>query len=201
MASRERKRAERHKRKDRSTERRAEQAAKRERMAARTEAKNEAARSELEPLGEGERPTVVTVGAVISAVIAVSSVVGYLAGIKVTRIGSDGIEQGQHAAPLISVIAAAGLMATMAYGLWRARYWAVLGFQALLVIVLIAASLGLAAGDLVAAGRRHHGVDPRRRRALLLHDQGDGPDPDAAAAGRRAALGLIERRLIDWTHA
>ena len=143
MASRERKRAERHKRKDRSTERRAEQAAKRERMAARTEAKNEAARSELEPLGEGERPSVVTVGAVISAVMAVSSVVGYLAGIKVTRIGSDGIEQGQHAAPLISVIAAAGLMATMAYGLWRARYWAVLGFQALLVIVLIAASLGL----------------------------------------------------------
>ena len=34
-------------------------------------------------------------------------------------------------------------MGTMAYGMWRARYWAVLGFQALLVIVLIAASLGL----------------------------------------------------------
>jgi threonine/homoserine/homoserine lactone efflux protein len=27
--------------------------------------------------------------------------------------------------------------------MWRARYWAVLGFQALLVIVLVAASLGL----------------------------------------------------------
>jgi hypothetical protein len=27
--------------------------------------------------------------------------------------------------------------------MWRARYWAVLGFQALLVLVLISASLGL----------------------------------------------------------
>jgi len=143
VASRERKRAERRKRKERGTERRSEKAAKREQLAARTEAKNEAARAELEPLAEGERPTVVTIGAVLSGLIAISSVVGYLAGVEVTRIGSDGIEQGQHAAPVISVIAAAGLMGTMAYGMWRARYWAVLGFQALLVIVLIAASLGL----------------------------------------------------------
>ena len=34
-------------------------------------------------------------------------------------------------------------MSVMAYGLWRARYWAVLGFQTLLVIVLVAGSLGL----------------------------------------------------------
>jgi hydrogenase-4 membrane subunit HyfE len=70
-------------------------------------------------------------------------VIGYAAGVEVTQIGSDGIEQGEHQAPIISVIAAVGLMGTMAYGMWRARYWAVLGFQALLVIVLIAASLGL----------------------------------------------------------
>jgi hypothetical protein len=143
MADRERKRAERQKRKQRSEERRAELVAKREAMAAKTEAKNEAVREQLEPLEEGERPTVVTVAAVVSALIAISAVVGYIAGVEVTRIGSDGIEQGQHEAPLFSVIAASGLMGTMAYGLWRARYWAVLGFQALLVIVLIAASLGL----------------------------------------------------------
>ena len=41
------------------------------------------------------------------------------------------------------MLAAVGLMGTMAWGMWRARYWAVLGFQALLVIVLVAASLGL----------------------------------------------------------
>jgi hypothetical protein len=143
MADRERKRADRQKRKQRSSERQASYAEKRKAMAARTEAKNEAARAELEPLDEGERPTVVTVGAVISALIALSAIVGYAAGVEVTRVGSDGIEQGEHSAPLLTVIVAVGLMGTMAYGMWRARYWAVLGFQALLVIVLIAASLGL----------------------------------------------------------
>lgn len=143
MASRERKRAERRKRKDRSVERRTKQTERREAMAARTEAKNEAAREALEPLPPGERPTVVTVGAVIAGLIALSTIAGYLAGVEVTRIGSDGIEQGEGEAPLLSVVAIVGLMGTMAWGMWRARYWAVLGFQALLVIVLIAASLGL----------------------------------------------------------
>jgi hypothetical protein len=144
MASRERKRAERRKRKERGTGRQ-QQAAKREAMAARTEAKNEAARAQLEPLEEGQRPLVVTIGAVISGLIAVSSIVGWLAGVEVTRIGSDGIEQGEHEAPLLSVVAVVALMGTMAVGMWRARYWAVLGFQALLVIVLVAGSLGLLA--------------------------------------------------------
>ncbi len=143
MASRERKRAARSRRKERSAERLAEQEQRREAMAARSEARNEAAREALEPLARGERPTVVTVGAVISGLIAVSTVIGYLAGVEVTKIGSDGIEQGEERAPLLSVVAVVALMATMAYGMWKARYWAVLGFQALLVIVLVAASLGL----------------------------------------------------------
>ena len=143
MASRERKRAERRKRKDRATERASEQDAKREAMAARTEAKNEAAREALEPLPEGERPLVVTIAAVVSALIAVSSVIGYAAGVEVRRFGSDGIAQGEGQAPILSIVAVVVLMGTMAYGLWRTRYWAVLGFQALLVIVLVAATLGL----------------------------------------------------------
>jgi hypothetical protein len=112
-------------------------------MAARTEAKNEAVRDELEPLADGERPLVVTIGAVISGLVAVSSIVGYIAGVEVQRFGSDGIQQGEGHAPIVSVIAVVALMATMAYGMWRARYWAVLGFQALLVLVLVSASLGL----------------------------------------------------------
>jgi threonine/homoserine/homoserine lactone efflux protein len=31
----------------------------------------------------------------------------------------------------------------MAYGMWRARYWAVLGFQALLALIMLSAALGL----------------------------------------------------------
>jgi hypothetical protein len=143
MARRERRRAERRKRKERSVERRQEMAAKREAMAARSEARNQAAREALEPLAPDERPTVVTIGAVVSALIALSAIVGYAAGVEVTQIGSDGIEQGTDEAPLLSIVAVVGLMGTMAWGMWKARYWAVLGFQALLVIVLVAASLGL----------------------------------------------------------
>jgi hypothetical protein len=142
-SSRERKRAERRKRKDRGNERRAELAAKREAMAARTEAKNEAARAELEPLEEGERPLVVTIGAIVSAMLAVSTVIGYAAGVEVTKYGSDGIQQGEGHAPIVSVIAVVAHMGTMAAGMWRARVWAGLGFQALLVLVLVSASLGL----------------------------------------------------------
>jgi len=143
MADRERKRAERQKRKQRSAENRAELAAKREAMAARTEAKNEAVREKLEPLADGERPRVVTIAAVVSALVAVSSLVGWLVGVEVTQYGSDGIEQGEDEAPLFSVIVVVALMGTMAWGLWRSRYWAVLGFQAMMVIVMIAGALFL----------------------------------------------------------
>jgi hypothetical protein len=143
MGSRERKRADRRKRKERAAERRAESEQRLESLAARTEAKNEAAREALEPLPPDERPTVVTVGAVISGLIAISVVIGWAAGVEVTKVGSDGIEQGEGHAPILSVIASAGLMGVMSYGMWRSRYWAVLGFQAVLVLVLVSASLGL----------------------------------------------------------
>ncbi|MGH2952545.1 MAG: hypothetical protein ACRDK9_00800 [Solirubrobacterales bacterium] len=153
MGSRERKRAERRKRKQRSAqgvEPAAEPAANGAgsddpvaRMAARSEERNRAAREALEPLGENERPTAVTIGAVIAALIALSAAIGWAAGIEVTQIGSDGIEQGEDRAPVVAVLATVALMGTMAWGMWKARYWAVLGFQALLVIVLVAASLGL----------------------------------------------------------
>jgi hypothetical protein len=143
VASRERKRTERRKRKERGTQRQADQTRRREEMAARSEAKNEAARQALEPLTEGERPTVVTVGAIVSGLVALSVIIGWAAGVEVTKFGSDGIEQGEGHAPIVSVIVSAALMGVMSYGMWRARYWAVLGFQAVLVLTLLAASLGL----------------------------------------------------------
>ena len=50
---------------------------------AKAEQRNQEAREALEPLDEGERPTVVTIGALVSALIALSIVGGYLAGVKV----------------------------------------------------------------------------------------------------------------------
>lgn len=143
MASRERKRAERRKRKDRASERASAQTDRRQQMAARTEAKNQAAREALEPLAPGDRPTVVTVGAVISVVIAISSIVGYVAGVEVTKFDSRGIPQRGDEAPIVSVLSVVVLMGVMAWGMWRARYWAVLGFQALLALVLVGSSLAL----------------------------------------------------------
>jgi hypothetical protein len=100
---------------------------------ARAEERNREAREALEPLAEGERPTVVTVGAVVSALIALSVVVGYLAGVEV-----DGEKPR-----LAQVVAPAMIMGVMAWGMWRARYWAVLGFQLVLVFVLFSAFFGL----------------------------------------------------------
>ncbi|MGI9020427.1 MAG: hypothetical protein ACR2G3_06940 [Solirubrobacterales bacterium] len=133
MADRERKRAERRKRKERGVHRQAELEERRARMAERTEAKNRAAREALEPLEHDERPRVVTVGAVISAVVCLSVVVGYAAGVEI-----DGEEPN-----LLQVIAPAVLFGVMARGLWRARYWAVLGFQTVLLFALIGSSISL----------------------------------------------------------
>ena len=145
MASRERKRAERRKRKERRADapRPTQAERQREAMAARSRGQQRGRPRGARAAGAGRAAAVVTIGAVISALIALSAIVGYAAGVEVTKIGSDGIEQGEGEAPLFSVIAVVALMGMMAWGMWRARYWAVLGFQALLVIVIVAASLGL----------------------------------------------------------
>ena len=142
---------------------------------AKAEVRNQEAREALEPLAEGERPLVVTIGAVIPALIALSIVVGYLAGVEV-----DGEKPR-----LAQVLAPALLMGVMAWGMWRARYWAVLGFQLLLVFLIFSAVFGLArAGGQRRPVRRHARPARRLRQLLLLHGQGDGADPDAPAARR-----------------
>lgn len=104
---------------------------------ARAEQRNQEAREALEPLAEGERPTAVTVGAVIAGLIAISIVIGYAAGVEV--------DNGERP-KLPQVIGPAVIMGVMAWGMWHARYWAVLGFQLMLVIVLFSAFFGLVVG-------------------------------------------------------
>jgi len=105
-----------------------------ERGYARAEQRNQAVREGLEPLAEGERPLAVTVGAVLAGLVAASILIGYLAGAEV-----DG-EKPQ----LTQVLAPALIMGVMSWGMWRARYWAVLGFQLLLVFLIFSAVFGLA---------------------------------------------------------
>lgn len=101
---------------------------------AKAELRNQAAREALTPLAEGERPRVVTIGAIVAGLIAVSIVAGYLAGVKVN---GESPRFAQVAAPTL-------IMGVMAWGMWRARYWAVLGFQLILVFLIFSAVFGLA---------------------------------------------------------
>jgi hypothetical protein len=103
---------------------------------AKAEQRNQEAREALQPLAEGERPTVVTIGAVVAALIAISIVVAYAAGAEVN---------GERPR-LPQVVAPAVIMGMMAWGMWHARYWAVLGFQLILVVVLFSAFFGLLVG-------------------------------------------------------
>ncbi len=107
-----------------------------ERGYARAEQRNQEARDALEPLAVGERPTVVTVGAIVAALIAISILAGYLAGVDVNG----------EKPKLPQVLAPAMIMGIMAWGMWRARYWAVLGFQLILVFLIFSAFFGLVVG-------------------------------------------------------
>lgn len=159
MSSRERKRAERRKRKQRSSapgpdqagEETAEEPAERSsgngagpegediaaiaaaRGVSKSEVRNQLAREALDPLEPGERPRVVTAGAVISALIALFTVGAWVVGAEVN---------GERP-KVIQVFAPSILFAVMAWGMWSSRYWAVLGFQAVMAILMVGAFLAL----------------------------------------------------------
>jgi hypothetical protein len=103
--------------------------------------KDDLARARLEPLREGERPLAVTIGALIAGALGISTVVLFAAGVDT---GS-----GNSRAPGTLVYAA--LMLVMAAGMWRARYWAVLGLQALLALLIVIWSLLLLKAESVLA--------------------------------------------------
>lgn len=98
----------------------------------RSEAKNAAVRESLEPLAEGERPAAVTVAAIVAFLLAAGNLVLYLGGFEVG---------GERPSPLSLVFPT--LLLVAAWGMWRARYWAVLGMQAVLALVLVGFSLNL----------------------------------------------------------
>lgn len=90
-------------------------------------------RAELPPLDEGERPGAVTVAVFVAIALAILVVVGELAG---ARIGGRGT--------LAGALLLAAILLVAAWGMWRVRYWAVLGFEALLAFQIIIAALSLA---------------------------------------------------------
>jgi len=73
------------------------------------------------------------VAAITALVLAIANVAFYAAGVEV---------QGKPP-QLTGVLLFAGIMLVAAWGLWTQRYWAVLGFQALLAITVVVAALSL----------------------------------------------------------
>jgi hypothetical protein len=107
-----------------------------ERMARRYEERNAEARAKLEPLEKDERPAAVTVGAVASTILALAITVQ--GGLSIAGVSAGGA--ATRPAPLILF---AGVLWAMAIGMWRARYWAVLGFQTILLLMMLASAFGL----------------------------------------------------------
>jgi lysozyme family protein len=86
-----------------------------------TKRKADVVREQLVPLEEGERPLAVTIAAIVAGILVIAYLVAF-------AIGSGNIAAG---APFVVVLAIA------AVGMWRGRYWAVLGFQVLLALTLV----------------------------------------------------------------
>lgn len=107
--------------------------------------KDEEARRALKPLAPGERPTAVTVGAIVAGLIAVANLVAVI-------LGWDGGTDADAGQALAGSLLVTAVVCVVAVGMWQAKYWAVLGMQTLLAITIVICSLGLiGATSIVAA--------------------------------------------------
>jgi hypothetical protein len=93
---------------------------------ARGREKDEAIRASLEPLAPGERPKAVTVAALVAAVLGLLLVAQAL-------FDDDADVRG--------LVVFAAVMFVAAAGMWKAQYWAVLGFEFFLGLTLVFAAV------------------------------------------------------------
>ncbi len=103
--------------------------------------RDEQARATLTPLAEGERPAALLVAIAVAALLAIAVGVGVLSIHDLHRHG------GSVPGGIFLVIVLAGL----AVGMYRRRYWAVLGFEALLAFQILVTSLALVIATTILA--------------------------------------------------
>jgi hypothetical protein len=103
------------------------------RYAARSEERNAAVRETLAPIAPGERPWPIRIATLIALLVGGGDLVDVIVGGHI-RFGNK--HAGVGGVVLFSV-----MMLVCAVGMWRLRYWAVLGFQAILGIVILIFSL------------------------------------------------------------
>jgi magnesium-transporting ATPase (P-type) len=102
---------------------------------ARSEAKNQAVRDSLEPLAPGERPGAVTVAAVVALMLAIANFVIYLF--------ADHASGPDHSREVMQTLLICAVLLAAAVGMWKAKYWAVLGFQTILGLQVLFLALAL----------------------------------------------------------
>jgi hypothetical protein len=100
---------------------------------ARAEARNAEVRAQLAPLAPGERPRPLVAAAVLAALLGTANLVALIAGVEV---------EGEQPS-VAGVLVFCAVMYIAAGGLWMARYWAVLGFEVLLGLIVLVFSLFL----------------------------------------------------------
>ena len=116
---------------------------------ARGRERDAAVRAALEPLAPGERPLAVTVAATLAALLGTANLVLLAAGWEIEGGGDQSVA---------GVLVFAALMAAAAIGMWRCRYWAVLGFEVLLGVALVYAVLALLVASNLQAVLRCLGI-------------------------------------------
>jgi hypothetical protein len=107
---------------------------------ARSEAE-ELARAALLPLGENERPRALIAASAVCVLLAVGVIAGALSVHDLRR----------HGGSLPGAIFLALMLLVLARGMHLRRYWAVLGFEALLTFQIIVTSLALVVASTIAA--------------------------------------------------
>jgi hypothetical protein len=100
---------------------------------ARAEERNAAVRAELAPLAPGERPKPLVAATVLAVALGTANLVALIAGVEV---------EGEQPSA-VGVLVFCAVMYVAAAGLWQARYWAVLGFEVLLGLIVLVFSLFL----------------------------------------------------------
>jgi hypothetical protein len=99
------------------------------------EERNAAVRAGLKPLAPGERPWPIKIAVLLAVLVGGGDLVDVIVGGEFTI--------GRTHASVAGVVLFSVMMLVCAVGMWQLRYWAVLGFQAILGIVILIFSLYL----------------------------------------------------------
>lgn len=107
----------------------------------RGQLRDEQARASLTPLGENERPLALRLAVALALILAI----GVLA--SATSIK----DLSRHGGSVPGAIFLALVLGSLALGMYRGRYWAVLGFEALMAFQVLVTSLALVVASTIQA--------------------------------------------------